>query len=214
MASTWSWPEIWQGLSVAAAGDGVPERGAAGRPARRHRLPAADGPQGVGGGADAPRPQRGGAVRPAAVVRRPAEIRAQGAADPGRRRQGRVPAGAAGGLGAGAGGLGGDPAQREQLGPLGDLRPQRRRALPVRHLLARRLRHHHGRLGLQLEVPLPRLAALGRADGVLRGLDRLRHHHRAAVRRARSTSPTSSTRRSTGPAPTRARPTRCSTGTG
>ena len=30
---------------------------------------------------------------------------------------------------------------------------------------------------------LPRRAALGGADGVLRGLDRLRHHHRAALRR-------------------------------
>ena len=33
---------------------------------RHHRLPAAHGPQGVGGRADAPRPQRGGPVRPAA----------------------------------------------------------------------------------------------------------------------------------------------------
>ena len=39
------------------------------------------------------------------------------------------------------------------------------------------------RLGVELEISVPRRAALGRADGVLRGLDRLRHHHRAAVRR-------------------------------
>ena len=39
------------------------------------------------------------------------------------------------------------------------------------------------RLGVELEIRLPRRAALGRADGVLRGLDRLRDHHRAAVRR-------------------------------
>ena len=39
------------------------------------------------------------------------------------------------------------------------------------------------RLGVELEISVPGGAALGRADGVLRGLDRLRHHHRAAVRR-------------------------------
>ena len=33
------------------------------------------------------------------------------------------------------------------------------------------------------KYPVPRGAALGRADGVLRSLDRLRHHHGAAVRR-------------------------------
>ena len=106
------------------------------------------------------------------------------------------------------------PLEREQLGPLGDLRPQRRRALSVRHLLARRLRHHHGRLGLELEVPLPRLAALGGADGVLRGLDRLRHHHRAAVRRL--AQPDRHRQRAEGRArhALRACRTRCSTGTG
>ena len=35
----------------------------------------------------------------------------------------------------------------------------------------------------QLEIRLPRRAALGGADGQLRGLDRLRHRHRAALRR-------------------------------
>ncbi len=38
------------------------------------------------------------------------------------------------------------------------------------------------RLGLELEISVPVGTALGRADGVLRGLDRLRDHHRAAVR--------------------------------
>ena len=57
------------------------------------------------------------------------------------------------------------------------------------------LRRHHGGLGVELEISVPRRAALGGADGVLRGLDRLRHHHRAAVRRARSISPPSSRRR-------------------
>ena len=64
-----------------------------------------------------------------------------------------------------------------------DRRHQCRHPLHLRHLVARRLRHHHGRLGVELEIPVPRRAALGGADGVLRSLDRLRHHHRAALRR-------------------------------
>ncbi len=44
------------------------------------------------------------------------------------------------------------------------------------------LRRDHGRMGLELEIPLPRGAALRGPDGVLRGLDRLRHHHRPDVR--------------------------------
>ena len=56
-------------------------------------------------------------------------------------------------------------------------------SLPVRDLVAGRLRRDHGRLGLQLEIRLPRIAEVRRADGVLRGVDRLRHHHGAAVRR-------------------------------
>ena len=66
-------------------------------------------PQDLGGGADAARPERGRPVGPAAVLRRPAEVRVQGADHPGRRQQGRVPAGAAGHLRAGARRLGGDP---------------------------------------------------------------------------------------------------------
>ena len=42
---------------------------------------------------------------------------------------------------------------------------------------------------------VPRRAALGGADGVLRGLDRLRHHHRAALRRLAEPHATSSRRR-------------------
>ena len=45
--------------------------------------------------------------------------------------------------------LGGDPLRRGA----GAGRHQRRHPLPLRDLLARRLRRHHGRLGLQLEVP-------------------------------------------------------------
>lgn len=50
---------------------------------------------------------------------------------------------------------------------LGDRRPECRRPLPVRDLVAGCLWHHHGRLGFQLEVSLPRRAALGSADGFL-----------------------------------------------
>jgi len=44
---------------------------------------------------------------------------------------------------------------------------QCRRAVPLRDFLARRVRHHHGRLGLELEISVPRRAALGGTDGVL-----------------------------------------------
>ena len=81
----------------------------------------------------------------------------------------------------------------------GDRRPQCRHPLPVRDFLARRLRHHHGRLGVELEIPVPGRPALGRANGELRSLDRLHHHHRAAagrlaqsVRHRRTTSATAS----------------------
>jgi NADH-quinone oxidoreductase subunit H len=47
--------------------------------------------------------------------------------------------------------LGGDAARAR----LGGLQHQRRHPLPVRGLLDGRLRHHHGRLGVELEVPVP-----------------------------------------------------------
>ena len=87
----------------------------------------------------------------------------------------------------GTGRLGGRAVRRW----LGDRRHQCRHPLPVRHLFARRLRHHHRGLGIELEVRLPGGAALGGADGVLRGLDRLRADHCPALRRVRSTSPRS-----------------------
>jgi NADH-quinone oxidoreductase subunit H len=49
---------------------------------------------------------------------------------------------------------------------LGDRRHQCRHALPLRDLVAGRLRHHHGGLGVELEIRLPGRAALGGADGV------------------------------------------------
>ena len=82
-------------------------------------------------------------------------------------------------LHAGARRLGGHSRQRR----LGHRRHQCRRALHLRHLLARRLRRDHGRLGVEFEISVPGRAALGGADGLLRGLDRLRHHHRAALGR-------------------------------
>ncbi len=95
----------------------------------------------------------------------------------------RVPAGAAGDGHVRACRVGRDPAERRQRRALGDRRSQCRHPLSARHLLARRLRHHHGRLGVELEVSVHGRTALGGADGLLRGLDGLRHHLRAAARR-------------------------------
>ncbi len=164
---------------MAAHHHGGAKPAAAGDPAGRDRLHPPRRPQDLGGDGAAPRPERGRPLRPAAELRRLAEVRLQGADHPVGLQQGRVPAGAAGHLPAGAGGLGGDPGG----GRLGDRRHQCRRALHLRDLVAVDLRHHHGRLGLELEVSVPGRAALRRADGVLRGLDRLRHHQRAALRR-------------------------------
>ena len=98
---------------------------------------------------------------------------------PAGAEQGRLPARADRLRHPGAGGLGGRPADRG----LGHRRHQCRHPLHFRHLVARRLRRDHGRLGVELEVPVPGRTALGGADGVLRSLDRLRHHHRPALRR-------------------------------
>ena len=75
--------------------------------------------------------------------------------------------------------LGGDPVRRGLV--LADIN------VGILYLFAisslGRLRRDHGRLGVELEVSLPGRPALGGADGVLRGLDGLRHHHGAALRR-------------------------------
>ena len=160
-------------------------------PAHRHRLRAPRRPQDLGGGADQARSERGRAVGLAAVLRRSPQIRVQGAGHSRRRQQGRVPPRPARYLHAGARRLGGDPGQRR----LGDIRHQCRRALHLRHLFARRLRRDHGRLGVEFKISIPRRAALRGADGVLRGLDRFRHHHRSACASARSISRRSSRRR-------------------
>ena len=71
---------------------------------------------------------------------------------------------------------------------------QCRPALHPRGLVARRLRRDHRGLGVQLEISvLQRLARRG-ADGVLRGLDRLRADLGRALGRHASTSPASSRR--------------------
>src|SRR6476659_5046272 len=53
----------------------------------------------------------------------------------------------------------------------------------VLYIFADGLRRDHGGVGLEFEISVSCGAALGGADGLLRGLDRLRHHHRAALRR-------------------------------
>ena len=85
-------------------------------------------------------------------------------------------------------------------------RYQCRHPVPLRGFLAWRIRHHHGGLGVQFEISAALGAAFGRADGVLRSLDRLRHRHRGAVRGLAQPHRTSSARRIRGSA--------CSAGTG
>ncbi len=166
-------------LPLAAGDHGGGERAAARRAADRRGLCVAGGPEDLGSGAVAARPQCGRPMGPVSILCRSAQIHPQGAGHPRRRQQGRLSVGAACDLRAGARGLGGDPGQRR----LGHLQHQCRRALYFRHLVARRLRRDHGRLGVEFEISVPRGAAFGGTDGVLRGLDRLRHHHRAALRR-------------------------------
>ncbi len=50
---------------------------------------------------------------------------------------------------------------------LGHCKPERRCPLSLRDLVSGCLRHHHGRLGIQLKVPVPWRAPFGSADGVL-----------------------------------------------
>ena len=59
--------------------------------------------------------------------------------------------------------LGGDPVRRRD----GARRHQRRPALSARGLVARRLRHHHRRLGVQLEIPVLQRLACRCSDGIL-----------------------------------------------
>ena len=120
-----------------------------------------------------------GPFGPAAALRRRAEAAAQGDRDPERRQPRRLHRRPHDHLHPRHGGLGGDPLRAGHR----SRQYQRRHPLSLRHFLARRLRHRHGRLGEQFEISLPGRAPLGGADGLLRGLHRLRHHHGAALRR-------------------------------
>ena len=60
-------------------------------------------------------------------------------------------------------GLGGDPVEQA----LGGGRHQCRHSLSLRHVVAGRLWHHHGGLGLQFEISLPFGPARRRPDGVV-----------------------------------------------
>src|SRR5262249_52694840 len=132
----------------------------------------------LGGGAAPARAECRRAMGPAAVLRRLHQIRAEGAGDPGWRQQGRLPARAARDLYACAFRLGGDPDQRRLV----SRQYQRGYPLYFRDLVAHGLRRDHGRLGVELEISVPRRASVGCADGLLRSFDRLRVHHRALVR--------------------------------
>ena len=136
-------------------------------------------PQDLGCRAAAPRAERRRSLGSVPVLRRPAEVRLQGAGHSGGRQQGRLPAGAAGRRYAGSRHLGGGAAECG----LGDRQYQCRHSLCLCHLLAGGLWHHHGRLGIELQISVPRRAPLGSADGVLRSLDRLRDRYRPALRR-------------------------------
>ncbi len=61
---------------------------------------------------------------------------------------------------------------------LGDVRHQRGDPVRLRDLVAGGLRGHHGRLGVELEISVPRLAAVGGADDLLRGVAGSDHHRR------------------------------------
>ena len=58
----------------------------------------------------------------------------------------------------------------------GDCRRQRRDFVCVRNLLVRRLRDRHRRLGVQLEIPLPRRHSFQRANAFVRAFARARRH--------------------------------------
>ena len=120
-----------------------------------------------------------GPLRPAAAGGGRDQVPVQGDHRPRRRQPHALCAGADGDLQPGPHRLGGDPLRPAPRAR----RPERRVALPLRGLFARGLRHHHRGLGQQLEVRLPRCAALGGADGLLRGLHRLRAGDGVALRR-------------------------------
>ena len=144
---------------------------------RRHVHPGR--PQDLGGGADAQRPERRGSFRSAADLRRRLQVHVQGSHRSVEREQGDLLPGADGDGRARLRRLG----RRADGRSLGGRRHQCRHPLSLRGVVARRLRHHHGRLGVELEIPVPLRAACRSPDGLLRGLHRLRDRDGAAVRR-------------------------------
>ena len=134
------------------------------RRAQGHRLDA---------GAHRPEPRR--PARPAAAVRRRVQADLQGNRHPVGREPLPVLHRADAGARPGARGVGGHPVQRHA----GAVEHQRRAALRAGDDVDRRLRHHPRRLGVELQVRVPRLPALGGADRQLRDRDGLRAGRRA-----------------------------------
>ena len=108
-------------------------------------------------------PNRVGSFRAAATDRRRRETAVQGNHHSDRLQQVPVRAGAHHGAGASAGGLGGGAVQRRD----GAGRSQRGPAVHPGDDLDGRVRHHHRRLGIQLQICLPRRGAFRGADRVL-----------------------------------------------
>ena len=138
-------------------------------------LPHAVGAQGHRLDADSPRAQPRRPLRPADADRRCGQADLQGDHPPDRGQQGLVLPRPGDDHHAGAGGLGGDSLRPRS----GAGQHQRRPAVPDGDHLARGLRRDHRRLGLELEVRLPRRAARIGADGELRDRDGLRAGGRA-----------------------------------
>ena len=125
--------------------------------------------------ADPPRPEPRRPLWPADADRRCGQADLQGDHPPDGRQQGPVLPRPGDDHHAGAGGLGGDAVRpRGRAG-----QRQRRPAVPDGHHLDGGLRRDHRRLGLELEVRLPRRAARVGADGELRDRDGLRAGGRA-----------------------------------
>ena len=121
-------------------------------------------------GPDAAGPERRRPLGAVSILCRPAEVCIQRTGHSRRRKQGRIPVGAAGVGDAGLGCLGCHTGGRW----MGHRIDQCRHSLRVRHFLAGGLWRDHGRLGLQLEISVPGSAALCGSDGILRSLHRLR----------------------------------------
>ena len=126
-----------------------------------------------------PGPNRVGPLRPAAADRRRGQADLQGDHRPDGGQQGPVLPRPDHDHHAGAGRLGGDPLRPRR----GAGQHQRRPAVPDGDHLDGGLRRHHRRLGVELEVRLPRRAARLGADGQLRDRDGLRAGRRADGRR-------------------------------